>query len=59
MRVDPGHRNVVTHPDGPLKSLFGIFERETKDEDRAALLLTAVNYQCRVVIERELVKKVG
>jgi len=45
--------------DGPLKSLFGIFERETKDADRVALLLTAVNYQCRVVIERELVKKVG
>ena len=42
---------------GRFKNLKGIFEREMKGSDRVIILLTAINYQGRISIERELVKK--
>jgi transcriptional antiterminator RfaH len=44
--------------DGPLRNLTGIFECEMKDTDRVMLMLRAVSYQARIVIERELIEKV-
>ncbi len=43
--------------DGPLSRLEGIFERTLKDPERVVLLLKAVNYQSRVIIERHFVRK--
>ena len=42
---------------GPLKSLIGIFERELKDSNRVAILLSCVSYQGRVVLDREQLGK--
>lgn len=42
---------------GPLKDLVGIFERTTKERDRVSILLSLVNYQNRVVVERGSVTK--
>lgn len=42
---------------GPLRNLIGIFEREEKGTNRVAILLTAIEYQGRLVINKELVKR--
>lgn len=55
--VRPGDQVVIK--DGPLKDFTGIFERETKDEDRVMILLNAVNYQAHVELERRLLKRIG
>lgn len=44
---------------GPLHDFVGIFETKTKASTRVKLLLSAVNYQCRVEIERDLIEKVS
>lgn len=44
---------------GPLSSFVGFFERELNDSDRVVILLAAVSYQCRVVVEREQIRRVG
>ncbi len=46
----PGDRVLVR--EGPLRGLTGIFERELDDRERVILLLEAIEYQARVVIER-------
>lgn len=46
----PGDRVLVR--EGPLRGLRGIFERELDDRERVILLLEAIEYQARVVIER-------
>jgi transcriptional antiterminator RfaH len=46
----PGDRVLVR--EGPLRGLKGIFERELDDRERVILLLEAIEYQARVVIER-------
>lgn len=45
--------------DGPMAKFTGVFERGIKNTDRVSILLTTVNYHCRVVVERELVKKIA
>ncbi|MBI4685882.1 MAG: hypothetical protein HY755_11895 [Nitrospirae bacterium] len=40
----------VVIKDGPLQGLIGIFERETKGDERVVLLLNAVEYQARVIV---------
>ena len=42
---------------GPLRNLMGIFEREIKGSDRITILLTAIEYQGRLVINREMVQR--
>jgi transcriptional antiterminator RfaH len=42
---------------GPLKNLLGVFQKEMKQ--RVMILLSSVNYQGHLVIERQLVKKAG
>jgi len=44
--------------EGPLKDLMGVFEGSVKERDRVSVLLSTVNYQGRVVLERAAVKKV-
>jgi len=44
---------------GPLKHMVGIFQHDIKGTDRVAILLTAISYQGRVIIEKNLVKKIG
>jgi transcriptional antiterminator RfaH len=45
--------------DGPFKHFRGIFERETSDIDRVVVLLQTVSYQAHLVIEKEMLRKVG
>ena len=42
--------------DGSLKGINGIFDRTLKDKSRVLILLTAINYQASVVVERDLVQ---
>lgn len=44
--------------EGSFRNLMGIFEREMEDSERVLILLTAINYQGRVVIEKDRVMKV-
>lgn len=55
--LNAGDKVVVT--DGPFKNLVGIFERDLKQSERVMIMLSTVNYQGRVVLEREMVKKAG
>lgn len=43
--------------EGPFTGFIGIFEREMKDKDRIIVLLNTIEYQARVEIEKELLKK--
>lgn len=52
---NPGDR--VTIKEGPLKNLSGIFEREMKDSERVLVLLDTVEYQARVLVNQNLLKK--
>lgn len=47
----------VTIKDGPLQGLNGIFEKEISGDERVVLLLTAVEYQARVIIEKAFLTK--
>lgn len=54
-QLKPGDEVMIQA--GPLKNLCGVFEREVKESDRIMILLETVNYQARVIIARENVKK--
>ncbi len=43
--------------DGPFQGLSGVFEREISGEERVVLLLTAIEYQARVVLEKSFLLK--
>ncbi|MCA1616851.1 MAG: hypothetical protein LC800_22755 [Acidobacteria bacterium] len=53
--LKPGDEVIIKH--GPLKAFMGVFEREVESSDRIIILLNAVNYQGRVMVERHLVDK--
>ena len=53
----PGDKIKITG--GPLENFVGLFEENYTDDDRVAILLTAVSYQSRVVIDRESVTKMN
>ena len=42
--------------DGSLKGINGIFDRTMRDKSRVMILLTAINYQASLVVERDLVQ---
>lgn len=42
---------------GPLRDFEGIFEEELKDNERISVLLDTINYQCRMVISKDLIEK--
>lgn len=54
--LHPGDKVVIE--DGPLKNLAGIFEQRLKGEGRVSVLLTAINYQGRVLIDEESLRRV-
>jgi transcriptional antiterminator RfaH len=54
-KLDYGDQIIVKY--GALRGVVGIFEHETKDVDRVMILLTAVSYQPRIIIERKLIEK--
>lgn len=43
---------------GPLKCMVGVFQHDIKGTDRVSILLSAISYQGRVIIEKDLVKKI-
>ena len=53
--LKPGDKVVISA--GPMRNLMGIFERAIKGSDRITILLTAIEYQGRLVVNRELVKR--
>ena len=55
--LKPG--DEVRIKDGPWKALVGVVERNLQSGERVELLLTAINYQGRLMIEREWIEKVG
>ena len=55
--LQPG--DMVRIKDGPWKALVGVVERNLRSGDRVELLLTAINYQGRLMIEREWIEKVS
>lgn len=50
-----GDRVKITQ--GPMQGLDGIFEREIGGQERVILLLNAIEYQARVVIEKSFLMK--
>jgi transcriptional antiterminator RfaH len=44
---------------GPLKTIVGIFQRNLKDSDRVTILLSNINFQGRVTVERSMLAKVA
>ncbi len=51
----PGEPVVITH--GPFKDVAGLFERMLSAPQRAAVLLTALTYQARVIIPLSAIGK--
>jgi transcriptional antiterminator RfaH len=45
--------------EGRFQNLYGVFEREMPDAARVRILLSAVNFQAHVVVNRALVSKVS
>lgn len=44
---------------GPLRDMVGVFQYDIKGTDRVAILLTAISYQGRVIVEKDQVRKIG
>ena len=44
---------------GALRDLVGVFQYDIKGTDRVAILLTAISYQGRIIVERDWVRKIG
>ena len=42
---------------GPFKSLIGIFERDVGEAERVRILLTTINYQAHVTVDKDSVTK--
>jgi transcriptional antiterminator RfaH len=53
--LKPGDNVIISA--GPLRNLMGIFEREIKASDRVTILLTAIEYQARLEVNRDLVQR--
>jgi transcriptional antiterminator RfaH len=53
------HGDKVMIRDGPFRSVVGVLENEMIETDRISILLTSLSYQGRVIIERELVRKIS
>jgi transcriptional antiterminator RfaH len=52
--LNQGDKVVVQ--EGPLRGLRGLFERELDDRQRVVILLEAIEYQARVLIEKRYLK---
>lgn len=56
-RLELGDKVVVK--DGVFHDFVGVFDRELKHTNRVLILLTAINYQGSVVIERDSLRRIG
>jgi len=54
--LNEGDPVMIDH--GPLKDLTGVFQYDIKGTERVAILLTAINYQGRVIVGKDLVRKI-
>lgn len=54
--LNEGDRVMIAN--GPLRHMEGVFQYNIKGTDRVAILLTAISYQGRVIVERDLIKKI-
>lgn len=59
LREDFKHGDRVVMKNGVLENLVGLFERETNDSERVMVLLETINYQGRVIVERDALRKVA
>jgi len=48
----------VAIQDGPFRGFIGVLDRNYTDNERVSILLVAVNYQNRVVIDRSHAMKI-
>lgn len=55
--LNPGDQVMIDS--GPLSHMVGVFQHDIEGTDRVAILLTAITYQGRVIIEKDQVKKIG
>jgi transcriptional antiterminator RfaH len=55
--LNEGDRVMIDN--GRLRNIEGVFQYDIKGTERVAILLTAINYQGRVIIEKDLLKKIG
>ena len=55
--LKPGDK--VRIKDGPWQAIVGVIEKDTQPSERVQILLTAINYQGRLMIERQLVEKIA
>lgn len=55
--LNSGDKVMVNN--GPFKTLVGVFQHGLKSSERVVILLTAISYQGHVVIEKDLVSKIG
>jgi transcriptional antiterminator RfaH len=55
--LKPGDRVMINR--GNLKNFAGVLEGKVDDQGRVTILLTAVSYQGRIVIEQDWVRKIG
>ena len=56
---EPALGDTVRIKGGPLNNFVGVFERDASAAERIQLLLSAVSYQCRIEIDRDLIEKVS
>jgi transcriptional antiterminator RfaH len=54
-KLKAGDRVKITS--GPLRNFVGIFEGDVRERDRVAILLTAVSFHSRAVVDRDMVEK--
>jgi transcriptional antiterminator RfaH len=54
-RLVPGEKVIIQ--DGPLRSLVGVLERETKGCERVAVLLSAIHWRARAVVDAHSLAK--
>lgn len=54
-KLKAGDRVKITS--GPLRDFVGIFEGDVRERDRVAILLTAVSFHSRAVVDRDMVEK--
>lgn len=53
----PGESVIIR--EGPRQHLVGIVEKEVQDSDRVMILLNAVNYQARIIVDRRQIDRVS
>jgi len=51
--------DVVVINEGKFQNFCGVFECEMQDSDRVRILLSAVNFQAHVVVEKAVVNKIS